>query len=332
MKQDIRFNNSPANPASVSLDWGLLKALHDLEASPNVQVDPHPDVAALSAATGVTANTISKRLAVWRRSGFFPPCFYFPNPLLFGVGLETATLSLDDPSSEGQLLEDLELQDGVIFANSYVAGPFAIVAVSDSPESRARRMKRLASLQAVTQVGGGVPFWLPKPTKPLRESDLPLIAPLREAPSEPSVVLAAKLGITAKTFTRRVVRLRETGRLLVSRAEDFSKFPTPVGIIEVVLTSEKNSRALAAEVRRNYPQLIENAASKAPPFSPHSALIFMGEFDNLSRINDLVAELRKYPDVRTVSTRFPGRERFYSGWIDNSIHNALAAKSLALAQ
>lgn len=282
----------------------------------------------LAARAGVSANTAWKRLTEWKRSGFVSGHVFVPHPGLFGVGLEMVRIQLAQLSPRAELLERLDLVDGVFQADANVGGGVVAITISDSPDSRARRAKILAGLPGVERVDAISTVWLPSPTRSLKSADLRLIAALRERPNAPISRLAHLLGISARTFTRRFRRLRETFAMLSCRVEDFSRFPTSVAEVTFTLESAVNSRKVAAEVARKFPEALELPAASRPPYAAHDHLHYLTEFGNVSQVEEMVASFSKYPGVTGASTRYPGRERYYGSWIDNRIHQALRSEPM----
>lgn len=307
----------------MSLDWDLFRALYRLSDSPVWQVESHPDVRRLGSTIGVSANTVWRRLREWRTIGFLRAHVFFPNPRLFGLGFEYTRLLLSNPVDHLEIVDRLELVDGVVLASTEFGEAVYVTTIADSPSSRSRRLKLLASLPGVREVAAPQPVWLPTPTGSLRPSDFRLIAALRSSPDASFARLAGSLGMAGRTFARRFRALRTSSAMLTFREEDFSHFPSTVVILTLTLDSTVGSPAVARRAAEMFPDLLELPAMSRPPFAAHRFLSYLAETTNVSQIEGIGARLSQVGGVESVSSRLPGRERIYEGWIDNRIHEAL---------
>ncbi|HZY69519.1 MAG TPA: AsnC family transcriptional regulator [Thermoplasmata archaeon] len=314
----------------MSLDWRLFCELRRLSASPVWQVESHPNIPKLAAKIRTSANTVWRRLKEWRRLGFLGPPVFLPNPRLFGLGFEFSQLVVSDPAARNELLDRLELVDGVVQASIDYGNVVSLVTVADSPTSRARRLKLLGDLPGVSRAETLFPLWLPTPTRSLRTSDVQLIDELRRSPEAPITQLGKALGVSGSTISRRFHRLRSTGAMLTYRIEDFSRFPSTVAVLELAVAHAIESRRAAEEIAKEFPDLLELTAMSRPPFASHKFLDFLAEVENVSQIAELEARLAKVASVTTVSNRLPGGERVYEGWILNRMHELLSAHQQVL--
>jgi DNA-binding Lrp family transcriptional regulator len=307
----------------VSVDWRLWCELYRLSSSPIWQVDAHPNIQFLAAKVGVTPNTVWKRLTEWRRLGFIERHVFFPNPRLLGVGLEFSSVGIPSPAYRQAFLDKLDLVDGVIVAQSSHGAPTTIMTIADSPSSISRRREVIRAIPGVETLTHLFPVWLPSPTNQLRIKDYRLISALRTAPTASFAKLGSSLGVSARTFARRLKALRATYGLLTVRVEDFSRFPGAIAVLTIEIQPSVNSRTVAARIEKVAPDLLEVPSMSQPPYRPHTRLNYVGEFSNVSVLEDLSAEFSKIEGIAGVTSRFPGRERVYDNWFDNRIHQIL---------
>lgn len=307
----------------VGLDWELFRGLYRLSRSPIWQVDSHPDVHQLGSAIGVSPNTVWRTLRNWRRDGFLRAHVYFPNPRLFGLGFEFTRLAVSNAADHLKTIDRLELVDGLVVGTSEFGGVVHVIMVADSPPSRARRLRVLASLPGVTSVADPVSVWLPTPNRGLRLSDYRLIAAIRSNPDNSFSKLAPAVGLSGRTFSRRFRGLSTSAAVLTFREEDWSRFPSTVAILNLALDKATSSRAVAQQVAEMFPDFLELPALSRSPYAPHRFLSFLAEIANVSRVDAIEAKLGQIGSVESVSNRLPGQERIFEGWVENRMHEAL---------
>ncbi len=308
---------------STSLDWELYRALYRTGDDPFWSCWPHPDLALLSKALGTTRTTVWRRLKEWRRIGFIGGYEVIPNPSLMGVGLMLSEVQLSDARSRQSFLNELELIDGVFVAN-YDLGPrTTVVSVADMPASRARRAELLARIPGVESVRTIAPVWLPRCRRPLTAKEWKFLGAVRESPESSLLELSRKVGVSAKTFSRRYQAVREAKEVLSYRIEDFSRFPGTIAMVIAHLDPRVDPRAVAARVLARLPTLTEIASITSVPFSPQDRLGFCALVPSASSLEPIEAGVLEVPGVVKVRTRFRGGERAYRGWFDERIHQAI---------
>lgn len=311
----------------MSLDWDLYRALYWATENPLWESVSHPNLATLAHEVGIGRNTVSRRLKEWRQLGFLRGYEFLPNPGLFGVGFLTIEVGHMNPGTPKEFLDQLENVDGVFRAFISVEDTTMIMCVADSRSSQQRRHALIAQLPGVESVGEPMPVWLPAPAGRLVASDWRFIAVLRESPDSPIAAQAARLGISTRTYSRRLRRLQAGHALLSVREVDFARFPRPVVRLIAELVSGSSARETADKISKRFPRILELASYRYPPHGHPERLGYAMEVENIPQVGDVEGELAQVPGIGRVRSTFPGSERPYRNWFDNRIEQVLKTEA-----
>lgn len=327
MLEDAASPRAVARPPHASLDWEIYRALYRSTDNPVWDAVAQPTLGAELGKLGISRNTLWRRLKDWRRLGFIQGHEVIPNPSVFGVGLVTNEVRLSNPRARRRFLDDLDLVDGIFLVNFDLGPRTMVVSVADLPKSQSRRKELIRRLPGVEAIGPDVRVWLPACPTRLSLREWKVVAALRDAPEAALAELARAAGTSSKTFSRRYRALRESHAILTYRIEDFTKFPGTVSTFVVRLADDADSRAVAAEVGRRLPGLLETVFIGCPPFAPNRRLAYSAYVGSASAMEEIEAIACDIPGVVELETRFWGGERAYRAWFDQKITDALHAAS-----
>lgn len=306
----------------MSLDWELYRELFPLDDNPIWGRFPNPPLAKVGERLGVSRKTVWRKLNEWREGGFLCGYLILPHPDLLGVGLTGFSLRVNGPGEKQRLLADLDLVDGVLLS-SYEVGPKVdVLAVADSEASQAHRKELISRLAGVTSIGPSRKVWLPRCDGALSPRDLRIIAALRSDPEDTLAGLAGRVGVSVRTATRRMSRLRQTRALLSHCLEDWSRFPGTVVGLQLEVKPGFDARVVARQLVQRRPECLEIPSHVSPRGASLGRPTYLALVPSGPSIESLTSAALSIPGVAKAEHFFPGGERGYAGWIDVWISRA----------
>ena len=187
------------------LDVAILRGLFQGEFGAPMRGDLTLTSTAIARKLGVGDQTVRDRVKKMMLSGFLKPPPLFLNPDI--IGRQVGALSFDLPPSanRAELVQRLEMMDGIIVVMSHVGGLLGVVFYYDerSMDRRIGFISRLVGLDKYTFTQ--VPF--PPFRLKLSKTDWRIIQGLRGNTDRSYKGLANELGISERTVKRRLNRL-----------------------------------------------------------------------------------------------------------------------------
>jgi DNA-binding Lrp family transcriptional regulator len=302
--------------ASMTLDWKIYRELYRQADDPLWGMFPHPPIGEIAEELGVSKVTVWRRLAAMEKSGFLSAMEVLPNPALLGVGLAVYRVDVPDRRARVQFLDELETVDGILSAQLDFGRSALLVAVTDLPASQTRRERLIRRLRGVEQLERIAGCWLPPCPASLPAEAWRFIWAIRQHPRWTLEQLAASLGITRKTASKRYRTLRSQHSILSQYLEDFTKYPGAVIGMLLTLEAGANVRGVLETVRRLYPDALEPPSLRLPPGELRPRPGFIWEVSSPSNAEHSIASVLAAPGVATVESWLPGITRVYPHWVD----------------
>lgn len=313
----------------MTLDWRIYRELYRQSDDALWGMFPHPPVGRIAASLGVSKVTVWRRLVAMQRSGFLGVFDVLPNPALLGVGFAVYRVDIPDRRARRQFLDELELIDGVISVQLDFGRHALLETVTDLPASQARRerlIQRIAGVQAITLAGR---CWLPACPAAIPPEAWRFIWELRQHPLWTLEKLAAELGTSRKTLSRRYAALRAQRAMLGLYAEDFTKYSGAVVGTMLTLDPGTDPRPVLQAVRRLYPEALEPRSVLLPPGQPRPQPGFLREVASPASAEHEITSLLAIPGVASVQSWLPGITRVYRHWIDARMFEMMARLGVA---
>jgi DNA-binding Lrp family transcriptional regulator len=307
---------------TTSLDWRVYCELYRQTPDPLWGLFPHPSVNAIAKRLGITRGTVWRRLIEWQKIGFLKGFEIIPNPTLLGVGLRTYKVKIPDLSARRHFLEELEYIDGMVSALVQIGADADLVTISDIASARKRREELLTRIEGVASITPGLAMWVPSCARNVSLDEWHFISGLRTNPTISLGKLADKLGISAKTASRRYTSLRKDCAILGYAAEDFSKFPGVVAGSGIILNPKADPRPVTLAIENDLPDALELRDMTQAPGGHSSTLAYL-QLIRVAPEVDAISTL-KLPGVARVEKFFPGAEIVYRHWFDERIAEVLA--------
>lgn len=300
----------------MTLDWKIYRELYRQSDDPLWGMYPHPPIGRIAASLGVSKVTVWRRLVAMQRSGFLSSFEVMPNPALLGVGLTVYRVQVPDRRARIPFMDELESVDGVVSVQLDFGRGALLETVTDLPASQARRVKMIERIDGVEAVTWGGDCWLPPCPTTIPPDAWRFIWELRQHPTWTIERLAAELGASRKTTSRRYAALRSQRAMLGLYVEDFTKYSGAVVGTMLTLDAGTDPRPVLQSVRRLYPDALEPRSVLLPPGKPRPRPGFLREVSSPASAEHEIAALLAVPGVASVESWLPGILRVYRHWFD----------------
>ncbi len=170
-------------------------------------IDPRITAQQVADQVGLSEAGVRGRLRSLRERGYLRGSDVWLNPGLFGASVDCLDVPVEDSAAARQLLKDLALVDGVIFARDILDEEDRKVRVHfvyDGAVAETRRVNLIRRLAGRKGFRGPKPYYVPPTDRRLSPLDWRIVRALRDAPDAPFSELARSVRITVKTFGRRL--------------------------------------------------------------------------------------------------------------------------------
>jgi len=292
-------------------------------------VDPRVTPTEIGRRVGLGRQAVWARIRAWRKEGFFRPYEVRPNYGLFGVELQQVDLHLADPSDARDLMDELELVDGVTSAwvgqgdtaSAESVWRCSVCFVENHRRPTERRMRMFRRLATGRIADGPFAYSLPEVSHPLTALDWRILEALRANPCASLTRVARQLRITLKTLIRRRDALLEAHAVWYFPQFDWSKHPSVA--LRIFYDRSRELSAISRDVEDRYPDLLPMSLADIGYYRHELASAsFFGvrvpapSPDNVQGIMTDVAEV---PGVTRVRSDLQGAWRYYSRWVDGAL-------------
>ena len=242
---------------------------------------------------GVDENTVRKRLAKLRRSGFLREWLVAVNPTLLGQRVALVWLQVGRAARKAELLQQLALVDGVSLVLNYF-GP-ALGLQIYYPDERALD-RRLALISRIALASGlerrEVTF--PTSSTHLRRIDWRIIRSVERDPWKPYVDIAREVGVSSATVKRHLARLNRSKALyLLAEIDPRATAGTLMAHLFVFYEMPSQRVQVDDAILRELAEELAFAELDEPDLG-----FFALRVASLSRVRALQARVEQMPGVR----------------------------------
>ena len=290
--------------------------------------DPRLGTTELASRLGVDRTTVWSRLKAWKEERFLIRQEIVPNPSLFGAGVAGGDIRVDDPRRKSQVLDALQLVDGVLSGLDQV-GPYVLLLYALESETALNRCTRLIrQLPNVDEVSTCIPFEPPRSELEPTASDWRILRAFRKSPDRPFAIVAKEAGVGARTLTRRYGELLNANAIWSFPVLDFSHYRGAVmARFVVVLSGPGETPSLINACQRGLRQMVwseavadasPTMAADAPWVDVYCHLTSAGEVEEVHRW------LLGLPFVKAVEVYFPRSWFVVTSWFDERIQHRIA--------
>lgn len=281
-------------------------------------LDPRVSAERIAKKLGLGANTVRARLKGWRESGFLERTEVLPHPALLGLKLGSGSIRVDDVRAKPRVLDGLALVPGALASLDHVGCwmAFSVLGESDAAFDRVRRLAaRLPGVDEVTPCRALAP---PPPARSLKRLDWEILRALRAEPDRHLRDVAARVGITPKTFGKKYGDLIRDNAALFVPVLNPARLPGVVARY-ILLPRPGSDRRKIFSRARSIPQLMDAFDSSAIVAMPNPLVDVWLHLPNASIAEETQRVLLDWPEVETVELVFPVRQVFFTSWLDEAI-------------
>ncbi|MCI4365048.1 MAG: hypothetical protein L3K10_03165 [Thermoplasmata archaeon] len=317
-----------------ALDLALVRGLYSDRIWVPWGIDPRITVGQVGRQVGLGRTSVWSRIRHWEKSGFFRPYEIRPNYRLFGVGLRRADLHISDPVDAKNVMDELELVDGVTSAwvgfgdtdSTESVERVSVSFVSDHPTAVDRRMRILRRLSTRRRVDGPYAYRVPTVSRPPTPLDWRIMAILRANPGASLSAMARMIGITTRTLVRHRDALLDSRALWYFPLFDWSLHPS----VNLRLYWEEARglaglmRAIEARFPHYLPMSLDDMGYRRQGEDGPILLGVRVPATSPDAVQDIMIDLAQIPGIVRVRSDFQGPWRYYSRWVEQELTGQLA--------
>jgi len=241
----------------------------------------------------------------------------------------------------GSVLEELELVEGVTYANvgfgdtnslESVEG-VSVCFVDDNPAAVAHRMRLFRRLSTAGVVDGPYDFRVPTVSRQLSALDWRIIAILRAKPRASLSRVAELLGITLKTLVRRRDALLESKAIWYFAEFDWGKHPSVALRLSYHQAQELPTilRNLDQRFRHYLPMSVVDIGAYSQQVESKRIFSVRVPARSPDETQHIMIDLARIPGVTRVRSDLFGPARFYHQWVDQRLSARIAELQLGTA-
>lgn len=259
-----------------SLDRDILTELYHTGQITIAGWDPRISVSRIARRLRTSRARVAARLKLWERAGLLRGYDVWPNPTLFGLSGGSVDLRLADRLKKPELFRHLGLVDGVVGGMEFVGDWVSVQLVAPDASTLERRVRLLAGLDGVAEVGPLMPWAELEVKRALSPLDVRIIRELRRHPRASLAETAKAVGISARTMTARYGALLDGGLVWYLPGYDFTPLASPIVSLLIQLRSASDRGPALAALRARLPWFLEFGWSGfGPVFTPELLTIFV---------------------------------------------------------
>jgi DNA-binding Lrp family transcriptional regulator len=279
-----------------SLDFAIL-AESSGEGPAGLGFDPRRSPELIAHRLGLSAATVRRRLTQWRSRGFLLGYDVLPNPGLLGGWMAARIIDFPDPVSQKKAIESLSLIDGVfqiVPARTQLAAAYFV----DSESQAERRLRQLRAIEGATQVSPEMRYEFPPCSHRMTRPDWKLVLALRRHPEASVAELAASIGQSTRTTSRRFDVLLDEGALIFDPILEFSRFHQSLAALVATVAPRERREKIERQIRALYPQSAPGWGPTPPDLKGETATVFLWvTAPTAAELDELNAKVAHIPGV-----------------------------------
>lgn len=285
-------------------------------------IDPRIPAREIAERVGISENGVRARLRGLAERGFLRGRAVTPNPSLFGARVLVVELPVREAREVEQVLRDLALVDGVVFARDVLdedERKIRVHFVSDSESTTARRAALLRRLSPSGEIRTPQPYWIPPCDRELSPLDWRVLQAVWHQPDAAVADLAATVGISLKTAARRYHQLIDSKACWWTPGPDAEEFP--LALVWVYVRGPEDRDSVAGRILKEAPTWMPVAGDglgiepgKTPP-----SVVGLMPADAPAVLERLLRKFAELPGVTSVRRTFALGSMSYPAWFGDRI-------------
>ena len=310
---------------SETLDVAILRSWVD-EGRALIGFDPRNSPERIARRLGVGPATVRRRLKMWRSQGFLMGFDVLPNPGLLGGRLAARHLEFGTSIAQEKAVRPLSLIDGIVQIEPARTTLLAVYFVESSSQSE-RRLKQFQGIEGVREVGPEWLFEFPSCSRRMSRADWRLVLALRKRPEAKLAELAAEIGQSLRTTSRRYDSLLDEGAIIFDPVWDWSRFFRTLAVLSATVDRPELRERTIRDIRAMHPESIPSWGLRlADPKSESVSLYLIVTAPASSELDLLAARVAHLPGVSQVRLWYGHSTLLVPSWLTERIESALKAE------
>jgi DNA-binding Lrp family transcriptional regulator len=291
--------------------------------------DPRRSPEVIAQRLGVSPATVRRRLTTWRARGFFLGYDVLPHPRLLGGRLAARVIDFSNSIAQERAIQSLSLIDGMIQIEPARTAILTVYFI-DSELQAERRLRQFQGIEGAIWIGPEMPFEFPPCAHRMSRSDWRLLLALRRDPETSVANLAAKVGQSTRTTSRRYDALLEEGALMFDPIFDFSRFYQTLAILVATVEPPERREEIERQIRALHPDSIPTWGAVPTDSKGETAtLLLWVTAPTIAELDELTARAAHIPGVRQ-TTLWYGRSILpVRSWLNERIETVLKLRDSA---
>lgn len=311
-------------------DLAILRAMTTHRVSVWGGIDPRVSSSDVADRVGLHPSTVRARIRDWRDCGFLQGYDVIPNPHLFDAELAVYSARIDDPTAKPAFLDEVGLIEGVIAALDHVGPWIGGGIVVDRADAVERRWRLLEKLPGVAEVEDPYTAHLPRLATDPTQLDWRIVRALREGPDDTIAAIADRVGVTAKTLTRRYRALLEGNAIWSVAVLDFRNYTGGVACrVNLFLDDAAHREAVREGFADRHPEALEINPIRDRHDEPtfHDRVVeYLLHLDSQAEADDVLRDAAELDGVADCEVLFPVAYHPYPDWLDERVEKACAGE------
>jgi DNA-binding Lrp family transcriptional regulator len=240
-----------------SLDFGILQEMYRSGPITIAGVDPRLSTSQMARRLKTSRSRVAARLRAWEKGGLLRGYDVWPNPTLLGLSGGSVDVRLSERGGKPAFFRRAALVDGAIAALEFLGDWVSLQLVAPDQSTLDRRVRLLAGLEGVAEVGPLYPWAVLDTPRTLSPLDLRILRALRERPRASLAETARAVRVTARTMTDRYAALTESSAVWFVPKYDFTSLASPVLSLNVILRRPEERTPVLRAMRARLPRFLE---------------------------------------------------------------------------
>lgn len=276
--------------------------------------------------TGLTPKSAKARVKNMVSSRVIERFVVRVNPATFGYRSAFVTIKTNNEITRDEAIQRVR-QFGDIAAHVHQMGRISGADLLIGESWNADAVKSLGDRLKPATIGGIAVSHVPVSMEP-SETDLRIIRCLVQSGARAEISeIAKQVGISEKTTTRRLDRMRE-GRIM-----DFTLQCDPaamIGYVQFCIVMFVEKSCYRSVYERMYSEFQENILYRSGVIDPDDRLIFVLFGENVFQVDSVLAKVDSFEGVKTADAFIVTKLQFYDDWIMKEIDKRLLPPSRKL--
>jgi DNA-binding Lrp family transcriptional regulator len=301
-----------------SLDFDILREMYRVGGIA-FGFDPRESPERIARRLKVGAATVRRRITAWRDRGFFLGYDVLPHPALLGGRFVARTLEFPKLIDQDAAIQSLGLIDGVVQIDSARTTLLAAYFVDSAAQSE-RRLKQIQATPGVKEIGPELPFDFAACTRKMSRADWRLLQALRRRPEATVAELAASVGQSTRTTSRRYEDLLEENAIMFDPILDYARFSQTLADLAVSVERPELCTEVEQEIRSMHPQSIRSWGLAIPdPAGPGGTVHLSVSAPTTAELDGLSSRVAHLSGVRHVMLWYGRSIIPVRPWLDERI-------------